>query len=150
MPAPTNSLVASRTMDGGRAEVIEAGRWLVAERKKRGGDKLCPQGLVASLAQVRASDLGERMKIAQQQISEIERSRDNNEIGPKKGLPHWWRHVVWLFESGEIDNAIRAISSATTIGDRAQVSADGAYLIQSPTGEIVGRILWFDKASSGQ
>jgi hypothetical protein len=130
----------------GREEVIEAGRWLVRERRKRGGDKLCPQGLVAKLAQVRAFHLGERIKIAQQQISEIERSREDNEVGPKKGLPLWWRHVVWLFESGEID---AAISDNAVAADRLEARAhvvgppeEGeTYFVHDRNGEVVGRFV---------
>lgn len=125
-------------MDG-RAEVIAAGKWLVEERRKRGGDKRCPQGLVAALAKKRGDSLDERFKLAQQQISEIERAREDNDVGPKKGLPHWWRHVRWLVESGELDAALAAIDNA---GPPKSADEGETYLIQAPNGEIVGRIIW--------
>ncbi|WP_114954487.1 hypothetical protein [Sphingosinicella terrae] len=117
-------------MANGKADVLEAGRWLAEKRSEIGASSM----LVARMATLIANRQGDPVKIHQQQISDIENATEDK--GPRSLRP-WFRYVRAAFDSGVIADAL---GKARPEGE---ATADETYYIQSATGEIVGRLTWF-------
>jgi hypothetical protein len=122
-------------MDQRKKEVIEAGRWLAKRRAELGASSM----LVARMATLVANRQGDPVKIHQQQISDIENA--GAEKGPRSLRP-WFRYVRAAFDSGLIGDALGKAPIDATDGPH-----DEVFYIQSATGEIVGRLTWFGRAS---
>ena len=117
-------------MANGKADVIEAGRWLAAQRAELGASSM----LVARMATLIANRQGDPVKIHQQQISDIENATEDK--GPRSLRP-WFRYVRAAFDSGVIADALGKAGPAG-----APAGAE-TYYIHSAAGEIVGRLTWF-------
>lgn len=131
------NFVVLLAMKGGKAEVLEAGAWLRAERDRRG--KRCATRLVAALATMKAKRAGDPVIIHQQQLSAIEGATPDK--GPAK-LPSWWRHVRALFESGELDDALASpIQMATAALDMPHESDElEEVILYNAAGTVIGRL----------
>ena len=114
-----------------KAAVLEAGRWLAAQRAELGATTM----LVARMATLVANRQGDPVRIFQQQISDIENATVDK--GPRSLRP-WFRYVRAAFDSGLIADALGKAS-----GDTPQEPRDEVFYIQSESGEIVGRLTWF-------
>lgn len=112
--------------------MLQAGAWLKAERAKR-SDR-CSTGKIAALATVLARRQGDPITIHQQQISDIENATEDR--GPKKLQP-WFRYVRALVDTGQLDEALTAMDAPVP----AELPGN-TYLIQTASGEVVGRIVW--------
>ncbi|WP_129794230.1 hypothetical protein [Sphingosinicella sp. CPCC 101087] len=120
-------------MDQRKADVIEAGRWLLERRAELGASSM----LVARMATLLANRQGDPVKIHQQQISDIENARPDK--GPRSLRP-WFRYVRAAFDSGLIADAL---GKATGEGEG---PGEETYYIHSASGEVVGRLTWFARA----
>lgn len=116
-------------MAGSKSDVLEAGKWLAKQRAEHG----VSTKLVASMATQIANQQGDPVKIHQQQLSDIENATEDK--GPATLRP-WFRFVRAAFESGLIAEA----AGSKTV---ASLTDSESFLVQSPSGEIVGRLTWY-------
>lgn len=125
-------------MDDRRSALVDAARWLKAERRRLGASAR----LVASLATLLAQRQGDPVKIYQQQISDLENADGSR--GPRTLRP-WFRHVRAAFESGLVADALgfpgEASSYPDLAGPTAPVREGGQdFEIRDSDGRLVGRL----------
>ena len=110
--------------------VAQAAEWLKQQRAELGASTT----LVARMATLIANRQGDRVRIFQQQISDIENARPGK--GPKTLRP-WFRYVRQAFDSGVIAEALGRPDPER------RESRERTYYIQDEKGDTVGKIIWF-------
>lgn len=134
-------------MNEAKQQVVDAGRWLAAERGKRflRGRSLSTIQLAKMVnAYIGAHHLPVKT-IHQQEISGLENATMDK--GPKK-LPPWWVVIREFIASGKLDEMIAAAD--TPIPDGAVVLDHMQALgrksaqtpVTNPAGEVIGHIVW--------
>lgn len=93
---------------------------------------------LAKVAQTLAKSQGDPIVIQQQKISQIEA------VAFKKNQP-WFRYVAAAIDFG-ISTGVgtKSVEDLSRLATAHHASKDG-YLIQDPSGRIVGRVVWFDE-----